>query len=110
MLHYDNLHTHAFLMQVRGVKDYVFYPPDASALLYPRGGRETNKSAIDDLERPDLQRFPLFARAVARRCRLSAGELIDTAIKPLSSWRILSCEVSLRASSEIRCTTASSPR
>ena len=76
VLHYDNLHTHAFLMQVRGVKDYVFYPPDASALLYPRGGRETNKSAIDDLERPDLQRFPLFARAVARRCRLSAGELL----------------------------------
>ncbi len=76
VLHYDNLHTHAFLMQLSGAKEYVFYPPEAAAYLYPRAGSETNKSAIDDIERPDLERFPLFTRATAARCRLEAGEML----------------------------------
>ena len=76
MLHYDNLHTHAFLMQLRGVKEYVFYAPGDGRFLYPRHGSESNKSAIDDVERPNLGQFPLFARASATRCRLNAGEML----------------------------------
>ena len=37
-LHFDNLHTHAFLMQLYGSKEYVFYSPDQAAWLYPKSG------------------------------------------------------------------------
>jgi histone arginine demethylase JMJD6 len=75
-LHYDNLHTHAFLMQLYGSKEYVFYPPDQGPWLYPRQGIETNRSSVEDIEHPDLDRFPLFGRAVAARCVLRAGEML----------------------------------
>jgi hypothetical protein len=75
-LHYDNLHTHAFLMQLAGTKEYVFYSPDQTQWLYPRTGIEMNRSSIADIEHPDLKRFPLFRRAVAARCHLRAGEML----------------------------------
>jgi ribosomal protein L16 Arg81 hydroxylase len=75
-LHFDNMHTHAFLMQLYGAKEYVVYSPDQARWLYPKPGIETNKSSIDDIDQPDLNRFPLFARAVAGRCVLRAGEML----------------------------------
>ena len=36
VLHYDNLHTHAFLMQLYGEKEYLAFRPDQAAFLYPR--------------------------------------------------------------------------
>lgn len=97
ILHYDNLHTHAFLMQLYGAKEYVIYPPDDAGLLYPKSGSEANKSAIEDVERPDLDRFPLFARAVAARCRLNAGEMLFV---PAGWWhtaRILGASITVSA-------------
>jgi len=76
VLHYDNLHTHAFLMQICGAKEYIVYSPDQSAFMYPQEGSGSNKSSVNDPEHPDLQRFPLFSRAVASRCVLRAGEML----------------------------------
>lgn len=75
-LHFDNMHTHAFLMQLFGTKEYVVYSPAQTPWLYPRPGIEANKSSIDDLDHPDLTRFPLFARAVPGRCVLRPGEML----------------------------------
>ncbi len=97
VLHYDNLHTHAFLMQLVGVKEYLFYPPSASPFLYPRGGIDANKSTIDDIEHPDLGRFPLFPRAVATRCTLHPGE---TLFVPAGWWhtaRIMTPSITVSA-------------
>jgi Cupin-like domain len=76
ILHYDNLHTHAFLMQICGTKEYVLYSPDQTQFMYPQAEINSNKSSVTDLERPDLDRFPLFGRAVASRCVLKAGEML----------------------------------
>jgi histone arginine demethylase JMJD6 len=75
-LHYDALHTHAFLMQIFGVKEYLAFAPDQARFLYPRDGVEENKSAIPDVENPDLARFPLFRAAHGMRFLLHPGETL----------------------------------
>ena len=95
VLHYDGLHTHAWLMQLYGTKRYVVYPPDQTSYLYPKPGIEANKSSIGDLERPDLTRFPLFAKATPTVFDLHAGE---TLFVPSGWWhtvKILSTSITI---------------
>jgi hypothetical protein len=74
-LHYDNLHTHAFLMQLYGVKEYIVFPPDQSRYLYPRA-TNAGATSIPDIEDVDLARFPLFAQAQGSRFELHPGETL----------------------------------
>ena len=74
-LHYDNLHTHAFLMQCTAGRN-TFFRPDQSRFLYPLTGIEANKSALPDIENVDLSRFPLFAQAEGVRLELHPGETL----------------------------------
>jgi histone arginine demethylase JMJD6 len=75
VLHYDGAGTHAFLMQIYGRKKFIIYPPDQEPFLYPSPSR-VNFSLINDVERPDLVRFPLFAKAVPITFILEPGELV----------------------------------
>lgn len=95
VLHYDGLHTHAWLMQIHGIKRYVVYPPDQAPYVYPRTGVESNKSSIPDLENVDLQRFPLFAKATPTVFDLHPGE---TLFVPSGWWhtvKILSPSITI---------------
>jgi histone arginine demethylase JMJD6 len=74
-LHYDGCAAHAFLMQVYGHKEYVLYSPDQEPFLYPSPVRQ-NVSAINSIEKPDLNKFPLFAKAVPTIFRLDPGETL----------------------------------
>ena len=94
ILHYDNLHTHAFLMQIYGEKEYLVLAPDQGRLLYPEDGA-SNNSRIGDLDHPDLERFPLFDQARGIRFRLRPGE---TLFVPAGWWhtaRILSTSITV---------------
>jgi histone arginine demethylase JMJD6 len=75
VLHYDGAGTHAFLMQIYGRKEFFIYPPEQEAYLYP-SREKLNLSTINDLDHPDLERFPLFAKAKASRFVLEPGELL----------------------------------
>ncbi len=75
MLHYDGLHTHAFLMEIYGRKEFSCYSPEQAPFMYPRDGLARNKSMVD-VERPDLERFPLFANAVCDKFVLAPGEML----------------------------------
>ena len=75
VLHYDGAGTHAFLMQIYGRKQFIVYPPSQEAFLYPSPEKE-NLSLINSIEEPDLQRFPLFAKAVPTTFVLEPGELL----------------------------------
>ena len=99
-LHYDGWHAHAFLMQLYGVKQYLFFPPQQSHLLYP--GKARTSSLLDDVEHPDLTRFPLFAQATPIRCELHPGE---TLFVPGGWWhtaRILSPSITVSANTANR--------
>jgi histone arginine demethylase JMJD6 len=74
-LHYDGLHTHAFLMQLYGVKEYLVFPPDQSRYLYPRANN-AGATSIPDIEDVDLSRFPLFSQAEGSRFDLHPGETL----------------------------------
>jgi hypothetical protein len=76
ILHYDNSHVHAFLTQIHGEKEFVCFGPEQTAFLYPGEGKRSNNSLMNDVERPDLARFPLFRRARPLRATLYPGETI----------------------------------
>jgi histone arginine demethylase JMJD6 len=94
VLHYDGLHTHAFLMQLHGEKEYIVFSPDQTAFMYPQNG-DSNTSRIDDVLQPDLATFPLFDQAEGTRFQLHPGE---TLFVPAGWWhtaRILSPSVTV---------------
>lgn len=74
-LHYDQNYTHAFITQLYGEKEFLVFPPEDSAFLYPD---ETfrNASTIPDIEDVDPAEFPLFAQARGTRIVLGPGETL----------------------------------
>jgi Cupin-like domain len=96
VLHYDGLHTHAFLMQLQGVKEYITFAPDQTPLMYQKSAKDgRNDSNVDNVETPDLARFPRFAQAAGIRFKLHPGE---TLFVPSGWWhtaRILSPSITV---------------
>jgi hypothetical protein len=95
VMHYDRWHTHAFLMQLYGEKEYLVFSPKHTAAMYPRDGGNSNLSQLDDLDDPDLTKFPLLAYAQGKRFRLGPGEMLFV---PAGWWhtaRILSPSVTV---------------
>lgn len=74
-LHFDLYYTHAFLMQIYGVKEYTAFSEDQTPFLYVKP-TQNNASAIPDIEHPDLERYPLFAQATPLRFLLRPGEML----------------------------------
>jgi hypothetical protein len=74
-LHFDSYHTHAFLAQVYGIKEYTTFSADQTPFIYV-SPKQYNASEIPDLENPDLEEFPLFANAVPMRFQLHPGEIL----------------------------------
>lgn len=74
-LHYDKLNSHAYLNQIYGTKLYTLYAPDQTPYIY-RNPEIPNQSMVKDIENPDLERFPLFAKARAIQAVLEPGSLI----------------------------------
>jgi hypothetical protein len=74
-LHFDSYHTHAFLTQIYGTKEYTAFSADQTPYIYVRPN-QYNASQIPDIENPDLNKFPLFAKAVPMRFRLHPGEIL----------------------------------
>lgn len=66
-LHVDLFGTHAWLAQVAGRKRFLLFPPEDAAYLY---------EGEVDFDRPDLERWPLLARARPFEAVLHPGEVI----------------------------------
>jgi histone arginine demethylase JMJD6 len=96
VLHYDGAGTHAFLMQVYGRKQFIIYPPDQEKYLYPSPEKE-NLSLVNSLDNPDLDKFPLFAKAEATVFVLEPGELLFIPAHWWHTTKMLSPSISISA-------------
>ena len=68
--HYDTCDN--ILIQIRGRKRIVFYPPSEALNLYLDG----DKSRVLDIDNPDLDQFPRFALAERYEVFLEEGDII----------------------------------
>jgi histone arginine demethylase JMJD6 len=75
VLHYDGVASHAFLMQIYGRKQFTLYSPDQEPFLYPAKDKP-NISTLNSIDKPDLERFPLFAKAIPTTFVLEPGETV----------------------------------
>lgn len=73
-LHINSAHTHAFLSQVYGEKELILYAPDQTPFLYPQPHKDI--AQVGDVDKVDLEKFPLFAQAVPVRVTLGPGETV----------------------------------
>lgn len=94
VLHWDGLHTHAFLMQIYGRKQFFVFGPDQTPFLYPQENSR-NVSLVKDIENPDLERFPLFANARSTTFVLEPGEMLFIPSGWWHTTRMLSPSISL---------------
>lgn len=84
VLHYDAFHVHAFITQLYGSKEFTLFEPRDSPYLYPLKSI-AHISSIDDVDRPDFDRFPLFAKATPHKITIQAG---DTIFIPAGWWHV----------------------
>lgn len=94
VLHWDGYHTHAFLMQIYGRKEFYVYGPEQTPFLYPKADCP-NISDCADIKRVDLEKYPLFAQAKPVVFVLEPGE---TLFIPSGWWhttQMLSPSISL---------------
>lgn len=93
-LHYDSNSTHAFLCQVYGEKEAVLYSPDDSHLMY-RKDSPRHHSWMSEVENPDFEKFPLFAKATAHRGVLKPGSLLFIPNRWWHTARMLSPSITI---------------
>jgi hypothetical protein len=96
-LHRDMCNTHAFSMQLSGIKRFLLYPPSDAPFLYPQGAA-SGRSRIParQLEEPSvLADYPLLARASPSFVNLKAGELLFCPANHWHATRTMSAEPSL---------------
>ncbi len=60
------------LIQVVGLKRVVLFPPADFDFLYMNG----DKSEVINVDEPDLEAYPLFAKATKYECELKPGDIL----------------------------------
>lgn len=93
-LHYDLENAHATITEIHGDKEFILYPPEDAAFLYPRPDMP-NQSTIPDVRRVDLGRFPLYERATQYHAVLHPGDMVFVPSRWWHGARALSPSISI---------------
>jgi len=81
-MHYDYMCFHAFITQLYGDKEFTVVPPSQTEYVYP-DPKNTWVSLIDNQKKPDLNKFPLWAKATPITFVVGPGE---TMFIPCGWW------------------------
>jgi histone arginine demethylase JMJD6 len=93
-IHYDGYFMNTFVTQIRGDKEFMFFSPEQTPYMYPEFAG-SNKSMVKDAFAPDLEKFPLFAKAKSMKATVYQGE---TVFLPMGWWhttRLLSLSIAV---------------
>lgn len=71
--HCDGLEN--LFVQLSGAKRFVLFDPSEVGRMYPHP-EDPSRSLVDDVDRPDLTRFPRFAEARSCEATLHPGDLL----------------------------------
>lgn len=74
-VHYDYMSLHAYITQLYGYKEFTVIPPDQTAYVYPKPDN-TWVSEVNDIWNPDLEKYPLFAKATPVKFVVGPGETL----------------------------------
>ncbi|MCY7352003.1 MAG: cupin-like domain-containing protein [Cytophagaceae bacterium] len=74
-LHYDYMCLHAYITQVYGQKEFTVMPPEQTPYVYPKPDNRW-VSEVNDAKKPDLEKFPLFAKATPLTFVVGPGETL----------------------------------
>jgi hypothetical protein len=94
VLHYDGENAHASITEIYGEKEFILYPPEDSAYVYPKQDM-SNQSQIADPQHPDLERFPLFAKATQHHTVLHPGDMVFVPSRWWHAARVLTPSISI---------------
>lgn len=74
-VHYDYMSLHAYITQLYGHKEFTVIPPDQTPYVYPKPDN-TWVSEVNDIRNPDLEKYPLFAKATPVTFVVGPGETL----------------------------------
>lgn len=74
-VHYDYMCLHAYITQLYGQKEFTVIPPDQTDYVYPTPGNNW-VSQVNDVRKPDLEKYPLFAKATPVSFVVGPGETL----------------------------------
>lgn len=74
-LHYDYMGLHAYITQVYGEKEFTVMPPEQTPYVYPKPD-DPWVSQVNSAKNPDLEKFPLFAKATPLTFVVGPGETL----------------------------------
>jgi hypothetical protein len=75
LMHFDSDNANAMITEIYGDKEFVLFSPRDTRFLYPFS-EKGNTSQVDNLDHPDLEKFPLFAQATQYRGIIGPGEAL----------------------------------
>jgi hypothetical protein len=94
LMHFDSDNANAIITEIYGDKEFVLFAPEETPLVYPHSPAG-NTSQIDDLDHPDLARFPLFPRATQYRGIIGPGEAIFVPSRWWHTARVVTTSISV---------------
>ncbi len=74
-MHYDYMCLHAYVTQIYGQKEFTVIPPSQTEYVYP-DPENPWVSLIDNQRNPDLNKFPLWAKATPIKFVVGPGETL----------------------------------
>jgi len=94
LIHFDGDNANALISEIYGDKEFVLFSPEDTPYIYPHPGAGTT-SQIDNLANPDLDRFPLLAKATQFRGIIGPGETVFVPAKWWHSARVVTTSISV---------------
>lgn len=74
-VHYDYMSLHAYITQLYGQKEFTVIPPDQTPYVYPNPD-DLWVSQVNDIYKPDLEKYPLFAKTTPVSFVVGPGETL----------------------------------